>query len=225
VELARAVGGEDDRRAPGRLDGADLGDRDLEVRQHLEQEGLELVVGAIDLVDEQHHGLLGGDRLQQRPADEEGRPEQLLLVDGALLRGADVQQLAGVVPLVDGVRDVEPLVALQADHAGARGARQRLGQLGLPDPRLALQQQRLLDRQRQEDGRREPPLGQIGLFEERVLQLADGLEAHAARHPITLANIGRSVSNDNRWTCPGRVMYKSHRPWFAVGERGRYGGR
>ena len=122
VQLARAVGGEDDRRAARRRDGPDLGDRDLEVGEHLEQEGLELVVGAVDLVDEQDDGLLGGDRLQQRPADEELGPEELLLVDGALLRGADVQQLAGVVPLVDGVGDVEALVALQADQPGAAGA-------------------------------------------------------------------------------------------------------
>ena len=58
VELARAVGGEDDRRAPARGDGADLGDGDLEVGEHLEQEGLELVVGAVDLVDQQDDGLL-----------------------------------------------------------------------------------------------------------------------------------------------------------------------
>src|SRR5207248_4910756 len=44
VNLARAVGCDDhERRLPG-LDGADLGDRDLEVREQLEQEGLELLV-------------------------------------------------------------------------------------------------------------------------------------------------------------------------------------
>ena len=113
-------------------------------------------------------------------------PEELLLVDRALLRGADVQQLARVVPLVDGVGDVQPLVALKADQPGPAGAGQRLGQLGLADARLALQEQGLLDRQRQEDGRREAPLGQIGLAQERVLQVGDRLEARAARHPVSL---------------------------------------
>ena len=37
-----------------RPDRAELGDRDLPLRQHLEQERLERLVGAIDLVDEQH---------------------------------------------------------------------------------------------------------------------------------------------------------------------------
>src|SRR6266511_3966223 len=44
VELARAVGGQDHGRPPVRGDRSDLGNRDLEVRKHLEQEGFELVV-------------------------------------------------------------------------------------------------------------------------------------------------------------------------------------
>ena len=50
----------------GRSRGADraaLGDRDREVGQELEQERLELVVGAVDLVDQQH-GAVG--RAQRR---------------------------------------------------------------------------------------------------------------------------------------------------------------
>ena len=54
VQVAGAVGGEhDDRRERGR-DGADLGDGDGRLGQQLEQERLELVVGAVDLVDQQH---------------------------------------------------------------------------------------------------------------------------------------------------------------------------
>jgi hypothetical protein len=45
------------------------------------------------------------------------------------------------------VRDVEPLVALQADQPGARGPRERLGGLRLADARLALEQERLADRE------------------------------------------------------------------------------
>jgi hypothetical protein len=54
VDLAGAVGGEHHHRRRRRADGADLGDGDLEVGQHLEQEGLELLVGAVQLVDQQH---------------------------------------------------------------------------------------------------------------------------------------------------------------------------
>ena len=61
-----------------------------------------------------------------------------------------MEQLTGVVPLVDGVRHVEPLVALQADQPSAARRRQSLGRFGLADPGLAFQQQRLADRQRDE---------------------------------------------------------------------------
>ena len=120
VQLARAVRGEDHGRLPPRADGAELGDRDLEVREHLEQERLELLVRAVDLVDEEHDGLVRVDRLEERSADEELGPEELLLGHRALLRGADVEELTRVVPLVDGVRDVEALVALEADQPGCR---------------------------------------------------------------------------------------------------------
>ena len=124
VQLARAVRGQDHGRAAARADRADLRDRDLEVREHLEQERFELVVGAVDLVDQQH------DRLRRSrsprssgPPDQELGAEELLLGHRPLLRGADVEELARVVPLVHRVCDVEALVALQADQPRERRAR------------------------------------------------------------------------------------------------------
>ena len=101
------------------------------------------------------------DRLEQRPPDEELRPEQLLLRHRAFLCRADVEQLARVVPLVDGVRDVEALVALKPDQPRAEDARECLGRLRLPDARLALEQQRLLERQREEERGRETAVGEV----------------------------------------------------------------
>ena len=66
-ELARAVRGEHDARDRRRFDRAELGNGDLEVGQELEQEGLEFLVGAVDLVDQQDRRLLAPDRGQQRP--------------------------------------------------------------------------------------------------------------------------------------------------------------
>ena len=54
VQFARAVRGEDHDRALGRAQRAALGNRDLEVGEEFEQERLEFVVGAVDLVDQQH---------------------------------------------------------------------------------------------------------------------------------------------------------------------------
>ena len=72
VQVARAVGGEhDDRRVRG-PDRAELRDRHRRLGEQLEQERLEVVVGAVDLVDQQHRRPRPGvlERAQQRPADQ-----------------------------------------------------------------------------------------------------------------------------------------------------------
>src|SRR3954463_9235732 len=80
---------------PARLDRAELRDRDLEVRQELEQERLELVVGAVDLVDQQHHRPLLLERVEQRALEQELAAEQAPLghvgAAGARLRGGGGQ--------------------------------------------------------------------------------------------------------------------------------------
>ena len=160
------------------LDRSELRDRDLEVGEHLEQERLELLVRAVDLVDQEHDRLVGVDRLEQRTPDQELGAEELVLRDRPLLRRADVEQLARVVPLVDGVGDVEALVALQPDQPRAERRRERLRRLGLPHARLALEEHRLLEREREEERRREPAIGQIVGLAQRRLELVDRAEGH-----------------------------------------------
>jgi hypothetical protein len=80
VQLPGAVRRDDHDRRPFRPDRPDLRDRHLEVRKHLEQEGLELVVGPVDLVHQQHRPLPGPGRLEQRPLHQELRSEEI--VDG-----------------------------------------------------------------------------------------------------------------------------------------------
>ena len=178
VQLPRAVRREHDRRPPTRADRAELRDRDLEVGEHLEQEGLELLVRAVYLVDEQDDRVLRLDRLEQWAPDEEAGTEELLLGHRALLGRPDVEELAGVVPLVDGVRDVEPLVALEPDQPGAPRPRERLRRLGLADAGLALEQHGLLERGREEEGCRQATVRQVVGAAERGLQLVDGAEVH-----------------------------------------------
>ena len=83
----------------------ELGDGDGRLGEQLEQERLELVVGPVDLVDQQHRRARPRvlDRLQQRPGDQVVGAEQVGLVDGRALRlgQPDRQQLARVVPLVE----------------------------------------------------------------------------------------------------------------------------
>ena len=151
VELTGAVGGEDhQRRAAGR-DGPDLGDADLEVGEQLEQERLELVVGPIDLVDQQHGPVAGPDCLQERALKKELWAEQLVdsgvVVDLLFRQGPDLQHLPGIVPLVQRLVGVDALVALQADQTFGRRRSEHLRHLRLADSHLAFEQDRPAERQ------------------------------------------------------------------------------
>ena len=64
-------------------DRADLGDRHGGLGEQLEQERLEVVVGAVDLVDQQHRRPRAGvlERPQQRPPDQVVGAEQVVLAE------------------------------------------------------------------------------------------------------------------------------------------------
>ena len=80
VDLARAVRRDDDDRRRGRLDRPELGNRDLVLGQHLEQVRLERLVGAVELVDEQHrrNAVVRRERLEQRTLQQEARREDVV---------------------------------------------------------------------------------------------------------------------------------------------------
>ena len=158
-----------------RLHRAHFRNRDLEVAEHFEQERLERFVGAIDLVDQQDRraGGVGLQRLQQRtldqkPLGEHVALEPLAVVLAAGLGGADGDHLRGIVPLVDRGGDIEPLVALQADQSPAQRRREHLGDLGLADASLALEEKRPAHLEREVKHRAERTVGEvIGLGEQR----------------------------------------------------------
>jgi hypothetical protein len=74
---------------------------------------------------------------------------------------ADVEQLAGVAPVVQRVRDVDALVALKPDQASVEHLRQHFCQLGLADARLAFEQQRPLEEIHQPQRGRDVAIGDI----------------------------------------------------------------
>ena len=189
MDVARAVGRDDDDRRLRRAERAELGHRDRVVGEDLEQERLELVVGPVDLVDEEHRRGDGAERLrlvadrsEQRALDEEALRVELVLDDllaGGLDR-AQVEQLAGVVPLVDGLPGVDALVALQPHQLAAGPAREHLGHLGLADARLAFEQQRALEPQGEEHRGGEPLVGEVLVLGERGADVVDRLHHHPA---------------------------------------------
>src|SRR5437773_2600106 len=159
------------------LDRADLGDRHLPVREHLEHERLELFVTPVAFVHEQHRRLrLLRDRLEQRAPQQEGLGKDLVLLlvhRAAVVPGLlelDVQELLLIVPLVEGGRGVEPLVALEPDQVRPEHPRHDLRDLGLPDARGPLDQERLAQAHRQVHRRRN---GRVRHIVRRLHQLLE----------------------------------------------------
>src|SRR5918994_1685867 len=195
VDLPGSVGGQNgDRRTFG-PDGAQLGDSDCEVREDFEKECLELVVGAVHLVYEQHwrHRPTMLQRLQQRTAYQE-----LAVVEVALdafpifaaegFGGANVEELAGVVPLVDGLVDVNALVALQADASRLEDAGENFGALGLAAPRLAFQEQWPSELEGEEDRGGQPLVRQVIVLAQPHSQLPEMRNAGGQGPPASVGS-------------------------------------
>ena len=138
---------------------------DLEVREELEQKRLELLVGAVDLVDQQHRRFFPADGGEQRPLQQIFFRENVLLDVVGILADAlarlDGEELALIVPLVERGVLVEAFVALQADQLGAVHGGERLADFGLADTGFAFEQQRALEELHQPQRRGEVAVGDI----------------------------------------------------------------
>src|SRR5215204_4332641 len=197
VDLSSTVGGQDGHRRTFGHDGAELGDGDGEVREDLQEKSFELVVGAIHLVYEQHgrHRPPVLQRLQERTAYQELAVVEVAL-DAFLIftsegfGGADVEELAGVVPFVDGLVDVYALVALETDKWCLQDAGEDFGDLGLAYPRLAFQKQRPSELEGEEDRGGEPFVRQVVVLAQPRPQFPEMRNAGGQGPP---ASAGRKV--------------------------------
>ena len=157
------------------------------------------MVGAVDLVDQQHDLVRPPQRCQHRPLDQE-----IVAVDVerlAVLRLPDGEHLAWIIPFVERGGRIDALEALQADELAPEDAGERLGGLGLADAGRALQQQRLAEREREVAGRRDAVIGEIhrrleGLGE--VLGAGDAGDGCPQRHRVTASSPGRH-GGDQAW--------------------------
>ena len=141
-----------------RLDRAEFGNRDLEVGQYFEQKRLERLIRPIEFVDEEDRraALVRFERLDQRPLQKIAARVNVgfYLVARQVAGGlgeADCHHLRGIIPLVDGARDIETIVALQADEAPPERARQNLGDFRLADASLAFEKQWTSEAEREEE--------------------------------------------------------------------------
>src|SRR2546425_5268545 len=137
-QLARVVRRQHHERRPGGGDRAELRDRHLPLGQYLEEQGLRLHLDPVHLVDQQDHGLGRADRREQWPGEQKVLREDVLLdlVPVSLTRvRLNAKELLLVVPLVESLGFVEPLVALQAYQRVPGRLRERLPQRRLPHAR------------------------------------------------------------------------------------------
>jgi hypothetical protein len=74
------------------------------------------------------------------------------------------------------VVEIDALVALEPDQPRAGRTCERLGDLGLAHARLALQQERLFERDREVCGSREAPVGEIALARQGLAYVFWGVE-------------------------------------------------
>ena len=147
------------------LDGAELGNADLKVGKELQQKRLELLVGAVHFVDQQHRRRGAADGGKQRPFEKILLRENMLLDRVGIFADAFArfyrEQLALIIPLVKRGVLIEALVALQPDQLGAVHGGKRLADLGLADAGLALEQQRPFEEIHQPQRGRDVAVGDI----------------------------------------------------------------
>ena len=218
VQLAGAVGGEHDERRCRGAHGAELRDRHLPRREHLEQERLELVVGPVDLVDEEHaRGRAEG--LEDRPRQQEALVEQLRLelagvaslgAAGRLGEGFDraqVQDLAREVPVVERLGGVDALVALEPDQPESERLRQSLGERRLAGAGLALEQDRPVQPAREEGHGRERIVGEVARAAECGRDVVG-----TAEHVIHALSIADERAPRKRHRAPCRQRGRSRSP-------------
>ena len=150
---------------------------------------LERLVGAVEFVDQKHRraGDVRLQRLQQRALDQKTLGEnvrrQLVAIGIAGgFRQPDRDHLRRAAPLVDGGRNVEPFVALQADQLAAERGRQNLCDFGLADAGLAFEKQRPSHAQRQIGHRRQRALGEIAARGQQLEHAIDGCGQRRCSH-------------------------------------------
>ena len=204
----------------GRLGGghrAQLRDGDLEVGEDFEQIGLKGLVGAVEFVDEEDGGeaACGVEGGEERAPDEEILGEDVAGEAGVAvglrsivpppLRRPDMDHLLRVVPFVCGRRQIQPLVALQPNQRSSQPCGQRLRDLGLTHPGLALKQQRAPQLQRQKERRAEPDISHIALVPQQRDCVVDRRWARPRYPQASTARFAITVTRCARYSAPAAV--------------------
>ncbi len=125
------------------------------------------------------------DRLQQRPLDKEGLAVQLAVRARAIqfvrrFKNTQLEQLTGVVPLVQRMADIEPFVALQSNQVGAERRGRGSSQCRLADTGFAFEKQGAAQAECKEDRNGEAAIRDVVLAGELLLDVGNGLWVNPA---------------------------------------------
>src|SRR5918997_2770119 len=103
------------------------------------------------------------------------------------LSRTDVQKLAGVVPLVDGLVDVYTLVALKPDEGGIEEPTNYLAYLGLANSGFAFEEERTAKLHGQKDRRRQTLIRQVPGLPKPLLKFQRTRNAGGQRPPASVS--------------------------------------
>ena len=201
-EVAAIVRRENDERRNGRGDRPDLGNRDLKIRENFEKKRFELLIRFIDLVDEQHGAVLLAERREERARFEKLLGEKHVVEIADLLeRFGDrldstqaravrifenlrVEELLAVLPLVQRLRFVEPLVTLHPNERKIEVVGGGARELRLPDAGRSFHEDRLAQVAGEIDGRRRLAIADIVRADQSGLNGLDrpGVGTHGFAH-------------------------------------------
>ncbi|OQC73223.1 MAG: hypothetical protein BWX45_00608 [Deltaproteobacteria bacterium ADurb.Bin002] len=189
AHVAVVVGRKQDKGDPDGRACAQLRNGNLKITEQFQQKGLELRIGLVHFVEQQHNGFGRADGLQKRSRLDEtiGKKSIFLRGDGIdrfgkRCRGADdivdpvfdhlgVEQLLGVFPFIEGFGLVQAFVALETDQLPSQAARHRLGQLRFADARRPFDQNGLLGRLRQKNNRGDFPRRDVACFDQPLFDI------------------------------------------------------
>src|SRR5262245_2032453 len=151
------MGGKEINSAPLPTTAFSYANGSLSFRALVEQEAYKCLVGSVDLVDQKHGRSRARriDRLQQRtPNQKPFRVQRMPRLIGIEILGrledAELEQLPGVIPLVERVTDLEALVALKTDQIAVEDTRNRCRERRLADAGFTFEEQGPPQPQRQE---------------------------------------------------------------------------
>ena len=113
------------------------------------------------------------------------------------LDGAQMEDLAGEVPVVEGLAGVDALVALQSDQVEVEGFGERLGEGRLAGARLALEQQGTMHREGEVADGGQTVVGEVAGPAEPFSQVGGGCR-HARGRRLHDSSIAHQVLNSNR---------------------------